>query len=83
MIAPKLPAPIRIDSAAVYTVAAVVLALDIPSATIRRAIRGGDLPAVRRGNRAYITGRDLLRWLTPPAPDLPTCGGAKGGSLND
>lgn len=78
MIAPTLPAPIRIDPAAVYTVAAVVLALDVPSATIHRAIRSGELPAVRRGNRAYIAGRDLLGWLTPPAPGLPTRVEAKG-----
>src|SRR5436305_1818098 len=57
MSAPTIPAPIRIDPAAVYTVAAVVLALDVPSATIRRAIRCGELPAVRRGHRAYIAGR--------------------------
>ena len=71
MIAPTLPAPIYIDPAAVYTVATVVLALDVPSATIRRAIRCGELPAVRRGNRAYIAGRDLLRWLTPHCDNLP------------
>ena len=32
------PGPIHIDPAAVYTVAAVVLTLDVPSATIRLAI---------------------------------------------
>ncbi len=66
MIAPTAPtAPIHIDPAAVYTVAAVVLTLDVPSSTVRAAIRRGDLPAVRRGNRTYIGGRDLLGWLTP------------------
>jgi hypothetical protein len=65
MSALTTPAPIRIDPAAVYTIAAVVLTLDVPSATIRAAIRSGHLPAVRRGHRHYITGADLLRWLTP------------------
>lgn len=75
MTAPIPPAPVRIDPAAVYTIAAVVLELDIPSATIRGAIRRGTLPAVRRGNRTYISGRDLLTWLTPPASAAP---GARG-----
>lgn len=84
MSAPPVPAPIRIDPAAVYTVAAIVLALDLPSATIHRAIRCGELPAVRRGSRTYIAGRDLLGWLTPPVSDLPATGttGAKGGCPN-
>lgn len=68
MSIPTIPAPIRIDPTAVYTVAAIVLALDVPSASILRAIRRRELPAVRRGNRAYIAGRDLLNWLTLPAP---------------
>jgi excisionase family DNA binding protein len=68
MSLPPASAPIRIDPAAVYTVAAVVLTLDVPSATILAAIRAGHLPAVRRGRRHYIAGADLLRWLTPPAP---------------
>ena len=67
MSAPPTPAPIRIDPAAVYTVPAVVLALDIPSATIRKAIRRGELTATRRGARRYISGRCLLDWLTPHA----------------
>lgn len=67
MSAPTIPAPIHIDPAAIYTVAAVVLALDVPSETIRAAIRAGHLPAVRRGHRHYIAGADLLRWLTPAA----------------
>lgn len=75
MSAPTLPpAPICIDPAAVFTVAAVVLALDVPSATIRRAIRRGELPAVRRGSRTYIAGRDLLGWLTPPASPTKEAG---------
>lgn len=65
MSAQSIPSPIRIDPVAVYTVPAVVLALDLPSATIRRAVRAGDLPAVRRGQRTYIGGRDLIAWLTP------------------
>lgn len=61
----SFPRPILIDPAAVYTVATAVLALDIPSASIRRAIRIGELPAVRRSRRLYIAGRDLLAWVTP------------------
>ena len=64
MSAPPIPAPIRIDRSAVYTISAVVLALDVPSATIRQAIRRGDLPATRRGTRTYISGSCLLDWLT-------------------
>jgi hypothetical protein len=60
-----IPAPIRIDPAAVYTIPAIVLALDVASATIRLAIRRGEIPAVRRGGRAYMVGRDILAWLTP------------------
>lgn len=62
-----IAAPIRIDPAAIYTVAAIVLGLDIPSATIRHAIRRGDLAAVRRGHRDYIAGSELLAWLSPSA----------------
>ena len=82
MIAQTIPTPICIDPAAVYTVASVVLALDVRSETIRRAIRRGELPSVRRGNRAYIAGRDLLDWLTKPTErptDLAEAKGAKRG----
>lgn len=65
MSTPTIPAPIRIDPSAIYTIAAAVLTLDVPSATLLRAIRAGDLRAVRRGHRVYIAGRDLQAWLAP------------------
>ena len=77
MSAPPTITPIRIDPDAVYTVAGIVLALDIPSATIRKAIRRGELTATRRGARRYISGRCLLDWLTPHAP-IPTKGVCNG-----
>jgi hypothetical protein len=63
--------PVRIDPDAVYTVGTIVLALDIPSATIDRARRTGELKYVRRGHRIYVLGRELLAWLTPPASAMP------------
>jgi len=66
LVTPQIPGPIRIDPSAIYTTHAIVLALDVPSGTIRRAIRRRELPAVRRGNQTYVTGRDLLAWLSPP-----------------
>jgi len=67
MLSDASPTPVRIDPDGIYTVPALVLLLDMPSATISRAIRRDELPAVRRGNRNYITGRALLAWLTPDA----------------
>jgi hypothetical protein len=64
---PPIPSPVRIDPDAVYTVGAIVLTLDIPSTTIDRARRTGELKYVRRGHRIYVLGRNLLAWLTPAA----------------
>lgn len=63
-----VPFPVHIDPNAVYTVGAIVLVLDIPSTTLNRARRAGDLPFVRRGRHFYTTGRALLAWLAPTAP---------------
>lgn len=62
------PTPVRVEPDGIYTVPTLVLLLDMAGVTLTRAIRRGELPAVRRGNRAYITGRALLAWLTPDAP---------------
>jgi hypothetical protein len=62
-----VPSPVRIDPDAVYTVGTIVLTLNIPSATIDRARRTGELKYVRRGHRIYVLGRNLLAWLAPTA----------------
>jgi hypothetical protein len=47
----------------VYDTAALVLALDIPSATLARARREGRLRYSRRGQRVYYLGSWVLSWL--------------------
>jgi hypothetical protein len=56
--------PVRIDPDAVYEDGAVVLALDLPSATLLKARREGRLRYSRRGRRTYYLGQWLLDWLT-------------------
>lgn len=56
--------PIPIDPGAVYDDGAVVLALDLPSATLARARREGRLRYSKRGKRTFYLGRWLLDWLT-------------------
>jgi excisionase family DNA binding protein len=65
---PLIPAsigPIRIDPAALYTHHTLILTLDISGETITRAVRRGELSAVRRGRHLFIRGEALLAWLTP------------------
>ncbi len=79
MLSASPPTPVRIDPAAVYTVPALVLLLDMASVTITGAIRRGELPAVRRGRQTYISGRALLVWLTPePTANAVTDDPAEG-----
>lgn len=56
--------PVPIDPAAVYDDSAVVLALDLPSATLARARREGRLRYTRQGRRVLYLGQWLLDWLT-------------------
>jgi hypothetical protein len=55
---------LSIDPDTVYTEGAVSLALDVPTATLRRARREGRLRYTRQGQRVLILGRWLLDWLT-------------------
>jgi hypothetical protein len=61
--------PVPIDPGAVYDDGAVVLALDIPSATLARARREGRLRYTRQGRRVLYLGQWLLDWLTADAAD--------------
>jgi hypothetical protein len=62
--------PIHPDT--VYTEGAVALALDLPTATLRRARREGRLRYTRQGPRVLILGRWLLDWLDTDAGRRPT-----------
>jgi hypothetical protein len=64
--------PVPIDPGAVYDDAAIILALDIPSATLTRARREGRLRFTRKGKRTFYLGRWLIDWLT--ADSAPACG---------
>jgi hypothetical protein len=55
--------PISIDPAAVYDDGAILLALDISSASLARARRAGQLRFSRQGRRILYLGRWLLEWL--------------------
>jgi hypothetical protein len=59
-------AAFRIDPDAVYDDGAVVLSLDISSATLVRARRDGALRYRRVGRRAVYLGRWLIEWLDTP-----------------
>jgi hypothetical protein len=55
--------PALIDPAAVYDDGAVVLTLDLSSATLARARRDGRLRFTRKGRRVLYMGQWLLDWL--------------------
>jgi hypothetical protein len=59
--------PIRIEPDAIYDDGAVVLALDIPSATLARARRDGRLRYTRQGRRTLYLGQWVLEWLAADA----------------
>jgi hypothetical protein len=59
--------PVLIDPGAVYDDGAVVLALDIPSATLARARRDGRLRYTRQGRRVLYLGQWILNWLASDA----------------
>jgi hypothetical protein len=58
-----MPTDFRIEPQHVYDTGALVLALDIPSATLARARREGRLRYSRRGKRTYYLGSWVLAWL--------------------
>jgi hypothetical protein len=58
-----MPDTLPIHPDTVYTEGAVALALDLPTATLRRARREGRLRYSRQGQRVLILGRWLLDWL--------------------
>ncbi len=64
--------PFPIDPGAVYDDGVIVLTLDIPSATLVRARRNGQLRYTRQGRRILYLGQWLLDWLT--ATSAPTVG---------
>ncbi len=66
--------PIPIDPDAIYDDGAVVLALDVPSATLSRARREGRLRYSRKGKRTFYLGRWLLEWLTADSTPASTEG---------
>jgi hypothetical protein len=59
-----MTSPIHIDPDAIYDDGALALALDLPSATIRRARREGRLRHTRRGRRTLYLGKWVMEWLT-------------------
>jgi hypothetical protein len=59
-----MPVAYRIDPDQWYDTGAIVLTLDIPSSTIARARRMGQLRYTRKGHRVLYLGRWLLDWLT-------------------
>jgi hypothetical protein len=64
----KAPTPLiapamLIDAHAVYRAAAVQAALGFGSRALRAEWRAGRLRIVRRCNRNFIIGKDLLNWL--------------------
>jgi hypothetical protein len=65
----------RIDPEHLYDTGAVVLGLEIPSATIARARREGRLRYTRKGRRVLYLGGWLLDWLTDSqaAKEVQSC----------
>jgi hypothetical protein len=55
--------PTLIDPDAVYDDGALHLALGIPSTTLIRARRDGNLRFTRKGHRVFYLGRWVLDWL--------------------
>jgi hypothetical protein len=64
MLRPAMLRPVPIDPTAVYDDSALVLSLDIPSATLARARREGRLRYSRKGRRTYYLGQWVLDWIT-------------------
>jgi len=56
---------IKLDRDAIYTLVSAVELTGISRATLRRAIKGGELIATKRGASWFIAGSELQRWLAP------------------
>jgi hypothetical protein len=59
-----VPIEFRIDPDSLYDESAIILALDLSSATLARARRTGALRYTRKGRRVFYLGSWLLDWLT-------------------
>jgi hypothetical protein len=59
--------PVCIEPQAIYDDGAISLALDIPSAAVVRARRGGRLRYTRQGRRVLYLGQWVLDWLAADA----------------
>jgi hypothetical protein len=58
-----MPDSLTVHPDTVYTEGAIALALDLHTATLRRARHDGRLRYSRQGHRVLILGRWLLDWL--------------------
>jgi hypothetical protein len=54
---------VLIEPHGIYDDGSIHLALDIPSATLARARRGGRLRYTRKGRRVLYLGKWVLAWL--------------------
>jgi len=70
-----MPIVFKIDPEQIYDNGAVVLALDMPSSTLAKARRKGNLRYTRKGRRVLYLGQWLLDWLSSDA--------RKEGGVND
>jgi hypothetical protein len=77
---PIVPA-LLIEANAVYRTATIQVALGLGARALRAEWRAGRLRIVRRCNRNFIIGRDVLAWLDSgelPSPRRRTeCNGVK------
>lgn len=71
---------LRDSRAAVVTIAQAAAVLGIDARTVSRAIRDGDLPALRLGRRLLIPRLQLLACLGV-SPDAAEDGASNGGDL--
>jgi hypothetical protein len=70
-----MPVACRIDPEQWYDTGAIVLALNIPSATLARARREGRLRFCRKGKRTLYCGHWIINWLTdtPRESEVQPC----------
>jgi hypothetical protein len=59
-----MPISCKIERDRIYDEGAVVLSLDLPSSTLAKARRAGDLRFAKKGRRILYLGRWVLEWLT-------------------
>jgi hypothetical protein len=68
-----MTSPVLIDPTAVYDDGAVVFTLNLPSATLARARRDGQLRYTRKGRRVLYLGQWLLDWIAASAERHRAC----------